>query len=127
MAPPGSRGSWMTEHSFLSYLVLFISRSVLAALLSQVAAQPRRRRRGRCGTAGLSRPAPGASHVRSVPTSPGWSGPLGPAAGDLVDLVREGAHGGRDGHALDVEEADRVLAGAGSLHPVITAIASRFH
>src|SRR5579875_3058840 len=44
-------------------------------------------------------------------------GPLGPAARDLVDLVREGAHRGRDRDALDVEEADRVLpvqAGGGN-------------
>src|SRR5215468_1188770 len=36
-------------------------------------------------------------------------GALGPAARGLEDLVGEDADGGRDRHALDVEEPDRVL------------------
>src|SRR5262252_7892890 len=50
-----------------------------------------------------------ATPVKLVEVDEVGVGPLGPAAGNLVDLMCEGAHGGRDGHTLDVEEADRVL------------------
>src|SRR5689334_63686 len=50
-----------------------------------------------------------AAPVERVEVDEAGVGALGPAAGDLVYLVREGAHGGRDVHALDVEEAHRVL------------------
>src|SRR5947208_8829791 len=36
-------------------------------------------------------------------------GLLGPAPRRLIELPRKHAHGGRDGDALDVEEAERVL------------------
>jgi hypothetical protein len=65
----------MTEHPFLSYLVLFISKAVLAPLLSQFAAQPRHRRLGR---------------YRTAASCPAWRLPC-PIRADLAGVVRPGA------------------------------------
>jgi hypothetical protein len=35
--------------------------------------------------------------------------PLGPTPRGLIELVRKGAHGNRDGNALDTEKAELVL------------------